>query len=86
MIDFLKGWEYYLNMNIINKEVSESINEFWNCWKKNYEKVSDEEIDRCLELYEKLENEEIEVSEEEEEYIMKVINFREDIEEMSRNG
>jgi hypothetical protein len=39
-----------------------------------------------LELYEKLENEEIEVSEEEEEYIMKVINFREDIEEMSRNG
>ena len=86
MIDFLKGCEYYLNMNIINKEVNESINEFWDCWNKNYEKVSDEEIDRCLELYEKLENEEIEVSEEEEEYIMQVINFREDIEEMSRNG
>jgi hypothetical protein len=33
-----------------------------------------------------LENEEIEVSEEEEEYIMKVINFREDVNDMSGNG
>jgi hypothetical protein len=73
-------------MNIINKEINESINEFWSCWRKNYDKVTDEEIDRCMELYEKLEKEEIDVSGEEESYIMQVINFREDIEEMSRNG
>jgi hypothetical protein len=73
-------------MNIINEEVRKSIDEFWDIWNKNYEKVSDEEIDRCMELYEKLENEEIEVSDEEERYIMKVINFREDIEEMNKNG
>jgi len=73
-------------MNIINKEINESINEFWECWRKNYEKVTDEEIDRCTELYNKLADDEIEVSVEEEAYIMQVINFREDIEEMSRNG